>query len=220
MTASAAPLKPPREWFDLPEPDEPTPVTITKEGQVYGHLALWESCHTGFLSSSFTECIKPPRSASGYQWFNAGAMENDDGSEVTHGALTYGGGHAPLAMGLQAASAHYDSTSQVGAYVHATDGRHGIWLAGAVKSDITPEGLRDLKANPPSGDWRPWKGGLEMIAALAVPVQGFPVPRSQLALSASGISALILPGLTDDDIYEPRSRDYLRRRKTLSAAIK
>ena len=218
MTASAAPLKPPRAWFEKPEPDQPTPVTITADGQVYGHLALWDSCHTGFLSSTFNECVKPPRSASGYQWFNSGALETDDGM-VAVGALTYSGSHAPLALGLQAAAAHYDNTSKVGAYVTARDGRHGIWLTGALKSDLPPEGLRDLRANPPSGDWRPWNGGLEMIAALAVPVQGFPVPRSQLALSASGISALILPGLTPDDIVEPRPREFLRRRASLVASI-
>ena len=80
--------------------------------------------------------------------------------------------------------------------------------------------IATLEAHPPSGDWRPWKGGLEMIAALAVPVQGFPVPRSQLALSASGISALILPGLQPEDIVQPRSREFLRRRASLSAAAR
>jgi hypothetical protein len=212
--SSLAPLKPPRAWFEMEVADGPTPITITADGQVYGHLALWESCHTGFLSAAFTECIKPPRSESGYQWFNSGALETDDG-DVSVGRLTYSGSHAPLAMGLAAAAAHYDETAQVGAF----EDQYGIWLSGALRSDLSPEGLRDLRANPPSGDWRPWKGGLEMIAALAVPVQGFPVPRAQLALSASGIGAMILPGLTEEDLWEPRSRDFLRRRKSLSAAI-
>jgi hypothetical protein len=61
---------------------------------------------------------------------------------------------------------------------------------------------------------------LELVAALSVVVPGFPVPRSQLALSASGaVSALVLPGVQPADITEPRSREFLRRRKTLSAAI-
>jgi hypothetical protein len=216
---SPAPLKPPRAWFDMPEADQPTPITITADGQVFGHLAVWESCHTGFLSQTLTECITPPRSQTNYEWFNGGGIETEDGSIASHGSLTYSGTHAPLSMGLQAAAAHYDKTAQVGAFVRASDGRHGIWLAGAVKSDIPPEGLRDLRANPPSGDWRPWKGGLEMIAALAVPVRGFPVPRAQVSITASGFGAMILPGLTDEDLYEPRSREFLRRRKTLSAAI-
>jgi hypothetical protein len=219
LTASAAPIKPPRDWFEKQEPDEPTPVTITADGQVYGHLALWESCHTGFLSSSFSECIRPPRSESGYQFFNLGGIETDDGAIVAAGKLTYGGGHAPLALGMQAAADHYDKTSTVGAFVRASDGKHGIWLTGALRSDITPEGVRDMRANPPSGDWRPHRHGLELTAALAVPVQGFPVPRSQLALSASGISALILPGLSEDDLMEPRSKEFLRRRHSLSSLV-
>jgi hypothetical protein len=213
LRASGAGNMPPLEWFQEPEADGPTPLTITAAGQVFGHLALWESCHTGFLSSSFSECIKPPRSESGYQFFNLGGVETSGGI-VAAGNLTYGTGHAPLSMGMQAAAAHYDNTGKVGANVRASDGRHGIWLAGAA---VPGADMRALRANPPSGDWRPHRHGLELTAALAVPVPGFPVPRSQLALSASGISALILPGLTEEDMYEPRSRDYLRRRTSLSA---
>lgn len=216
MTAAAIPAEPPVEWFTLPEADQPTPLTVTADGQVYGHLALWETCHTGFLSSAFSECITPPRSESGYQFFNLG---DPTGKGVGAGNLTYGTGHAPLSMGMQAAAAHYDNTGTVGANVRASDGRLGIWLAGAVAPGTTPEGLRAIRTNPPSGDWRPHRHGLELTAALSVPVPGFPVPRSQLALSASGISALILPGLQPDDLAEPRSREFLRRRQSLSAAI-
>lgn len=218
MTASAAPLKPPRAWFERPEGDSPTPITITADGQVYGHLALWESCHTGFLASEFSECIRPPRSPSGYQFFHLGGIETEDGSIVAAGKLTYGTGHAALSLGMQAAAAHYDDTGKVGAFVRASDGRHGIWIAGAVRSDISPEGVRDMRANPPSGDWRPHGHGLELTAALSVPVQGFPVPRAQLALAASGLGALILPGVSEEDIVAPRSREFLRRRASLTAA--
>lgn len=209
--------KPPRAWLEMAEPDEATPWTVLASGQVYGHAALWETCHTGFLSSEFSECIKPPRSESNYAWFHTGTVETDDGAMIAAGVVTYDGPHAPTSMNLQAAAAHYDNTSKVGATVRASNGQHGIWLAGAA---VPGANLRALRANPPSGDWRPWKGSLEMIAALAVPVQGFPVPRAQLALSASGISALILPGLQPDDIVEPRSREFLRRRQSLAASVK
>jgi hypothetical protein len=219
MTAAVAPLKPPREWFETPEAPEPTPITVTADGQVFGHLALWETCHTGFQGGAFAECVMAPKSPSGYQFFHLGGLETDDGV-VPVGKLTYGTGHAPLAAGLQAASAHYDNTGSVGAFVRAHDGQHGIWLAGAVKSDLTPEGIRDLRANPQSGDWRSFNGHLELVASLAVVVPGFPIPRSQLALAASGgLSALILPGVTEDDLVEPRSKEFLRRRHALSAAV-
>ena len=203
--SSLAPLRPPRAWLETPEADQPTPLTFTADGQVFGHLALWETCHSGFQGGAFSECVQAPRSPSGYQMFHLGQLETDNGM-VAVGKLTYGTGHAPLAAGLQAASAHYDDTGSVGAFVRATDGRFGPWLAGAVRSDLTPEGLRDLRANPPSGDWRALNGQLELVAALSVVVPGFPIPRSQLALSASaGISALILPGVMEEDTFEPRS---------------
>jgi hypothetical protein len=216
MTAAGVPADPPVEWFTLPEANEPTPLTFAEDGQVFGHLALWETCHTGFLSSEFAQCIQPPRSASGYKFFNLG---DPTGKGVGAGNLTYGTGHAPLSMGMQAAAAHYDNTGTVGANVRATDGRLGIWLAGAVTPDVTPAALRTLRTTPPSGDWRPHSSGLELTATLSVPVPGFPVPRAQLALSASGIGAMILPGLTDEDLVEPRSKDFLRRRRSLSAAL-
>jgi hypothetical protein len=223
MTASAPPLKPPRDWFDLPEADVATPLTVEKNGQVYGHLALWDTCHTGFLNGGFSECVKAPRSSTNYDFFHLGALETSDGTDVQVGKLTYGTGHAPLSAGLQAASSHYDDTGSVGAFVRAQDGRHGIWITGAVRSDITPEGLRDLRANPPSGDWRSFRHNLELIASLAVVAPGFPVTRSQLALSASAsgdleLSALILPGYTSE-VESMGRREYLRKRTALAAAV-
>jgi hypothetical protein len=52
---SPAPLRPPREWFDLPEANDPTPLTFTADGQVFGHLALYETCHSGFQGGAFAE---------------------------------------------------------------------------------------------------------------------------------------------------------------------
>ena len=91
------------------------------------------------------------------------------------GRLTYDTDHAPLTAGLRAAARHYDNTGSVGGFVTARDGQHGIWLAGAVKSDLSREGVRDMRANPPSGDWRMMNRNLELIASLAVPVPGLPV---------------------------------------------
>jgi hypothetical protein len=220
MPTMAFPLKPPRSWFETPEPDEPTPLTFEKSGRVYGHIALWGSCHTGFLNGAFKECVQPPKSPSGYRHFHMGVLETDAG-DVPIGKITYNSGHAPLSAGMQVAAAHYDNTANVGAFVHARDGQLGIWATGAVKSDLSPEGFRDLRANGPSGDWRGSDNGLEMVAALAVPVQGFPVPRAQVALSASGgVEVLILPPWTvEEEFALVASADYQERKKALSAEI-
>lgn len=221
-----APLAPPGEWFYADEADHPTPLTFTDEGRVYGHLAVWGSCHTGFLNGAFAECVQPPRSKTGYSHFHLGRIRSEEGKDVSIGKLTYDTDHAPLTAGLQAATRHYDHTGSVGAYVRARDGEYGIWLSGAVRSDLSPEGLRDLRANGPSGDWRLFNRNLELIASLAVPVQGFPIPQVQLALSAAGIeegvSALILPAYSEEwseEEPEMDRGDYLRRRHALAASV-
>ena len=185
LTASAAglaPLNPPREWFEIEEPSEPMPLTVDDDGRVYGHLALWDQCHTGYKDY----CQVPPRSASNYKFFHLGEIETDDGSRLGVGKITVGTGHAPISYGSVKTLEHYDNTGCVAAFVRARDGRHGIWLSGAIRSDLPAEKIRDLRANPPSGDWRRENGSLELQGVLAVPIPGFPVPRSEARLVASG----------------------------------
>src|SRR5687768_5582012 len=150
MVAALAPLKPSRAFFERPEADRPTPLNFTAEGEVYGHLALWETCHSGFLNGRYSECVKAPRSQTDYSMFHLGQIETAEGDMLPIGKLTYDTSHAPLTANLQEASSHYDETGSVGAFVRAKNGQHGVWVSGAVKSDLSPEGLRDLRANPPS----------------------------------------------------------------------
>ena len=203
LTASAAglaPLAPPYEWFFKEEPDHPVPLTVTSEGQVFGHLALWDQCHRALGSS----CQLAPKSRSGYAYFHTGALKTKDGRAVNVGRITVGdGGHAPTTsyLGTRGAIEHYDKTGTVGAFVRAKDGRHGIWLSGAVRSDCPSERVRDMEANPPSGDWREEDYSLELCAALSVPVAGFPVPRYEASLIASGneerIVSLVAAGFSE-----------------------
>jgi hypothetical protein len=64
-------------------------------------------------------------------------------------------------------------------------------------------------------------GNLEMVAALAVPVNGFSTPQLALSASASGaqIEALILPGECDCEEEEAlvRTTGYQRRKRALMA---
>lgn len=225
VAASVAPLNPPRAWFEQPEGNGPTPLTFTTEGQIYGHLATWETCHRGFLNGALTECVKAPPSRTNYAEFYAGGrIETEEGDMIPIGRLTYDTDHAPLTAGIRAAARHYDNTGSVGGYVTARDGQYGIWLAGAVKSDLSREGLRDMRANPPSGDWRMMNRNLELIASLAVPVPGFPVAQFNLAASAGGedveVNALILTGLSARDLEPPMEREeYEELRDALVAAV-
>ena len=172
--------------FERPEPDEPTPITYAEDGSVFGHLALWDTCHMGLSSGAMGECVKPPRSVSDYRHFHLGEIATAEGDRIAVGNIVLATGHASTTADLSAATRHYDDTGSVGAFVRASNGNHGIWLSGVQRSDLTPEQLRDLRANSVSGDWRVADHNLELVAALAVPVPGFPIPRAQLALAASG----------------------------------
>lgn len=219
---SVAPISPPTDWFYQPEPDGPQRLTFTADGRVSGHLAVKGSCHTGFLNGALAECVRPPESRTNYQQFHLGTVLAEDGKEVQVGKLTFDTSHAPIAVGMQAATRHYDHTGSVGAYVRAVDGKHGIWLSGAVRSDLSQEGVRDMRANPPSGDWRAFNGNLELIAALSMPVPGFPILKPQFALAASGnneVESLILPGYTGDTETGEETMDTRERRAELVASL-
>jgi hypothetical protein len=173
LVASGAPLKPPREWFETPEASKPTPLTVTEDGRVYGHIADWRTCHTGYPGT----CVTAPRSASGYAYAHTGAVLTEEGDQIQVGRLTVGGGHAPTrpGVGFRAALEHYDNASTTAAIGRFRDGKHGIWFSGAVVPEATPQQLAQLRRHPPSGDWRTIGGTKEMILAHSVNAPGFPV---------------------------------------------
>lgn len=187
LAASAAPLIPPREWFGNPHLTQATPLTITDEGRVFGHIAAWATSHIGLPRAT-----KPPRSASNYAYFRTGVLRTDDGTDVAVGQLTLAGGHAPLHASAQAAAKHYDDTNSAVADVSAGEDQFGIWVSGALRPDITPSQVRAFRASAPSGDWRPINGRLELVAVCAVNVPGFPIARAMVA--GGQITALVAAG--------------------------
>lgn len=222
--AGSAPLDPPKEWFYTEEPDAPCALTVTPKGHVFGHLALWDQCHVAFAS-----CERAPRSKSNYAYFHTGEIETAEHELIPVGRITVGkegtakGGHASVVLGRQGAMEHYDKTGCVGAFVRATNGKHGIWLSGAVRSDAPAETVRDMRANVPSGDWR----DDELVAVLSVPCGGFPIPRVE-ALVASAengeekVRALIASGYSEEYEFEEEETfvdipTYRRRMQELVA---
>ncbi|HLR43873.1 MAG TPA: hypothetical protein VK065_01650 [Brevibacterium sp.] len=191
LVAAGGPVAPPSEWFEDPRLAEPTALTVTKRGQVYGHLAVWDSCHIAHPDS----CVSPPRSATGYAYFHTGALLTADGEEVAVGHLTMNTGHASDDKRVMAALAHYDDTGTVGADVRVGEDQHGIWVAGALRSGLSDEQVRSLRSAPLSGDWRRVNGSLELVAALAVNVPGFPVPRPSGRRAAGNTVALVASGM-------------------------
>lgn len=178
IAASAAPMVPPKSWFKDPGLNGPTPLEIADDGRVFGHIAAWQTSHIGMPGRN----VKPPRSASQYAYFRNGVLRTDEG-DIQVGQLTLAGGHASLQASAEEAIKHYDDTDSAVADVVAGEDQFGIWVAGALRPDVTPRQIRAFRASSPSGDWRPINGRLELVAVCAVNVPGFPIAR---AITASG----------------------------------
>lgn len=203
-TASAAPVAPPASWFDNPGLSGPTPLTVTADGRVFGHLAAWGVCHAGIAN----KCVMAPRSVTGYKYFRNGSVLTADGSMVKVGRLTVGTGHADPRYGYVPAADHYDNTGTAVAVVASGEDRYGIWVAGATVPDASPEKVAELRRSPLSGDWRRTpEGNLELVAALAVNTPGFPIvkfgaDRMVASLVAAG---MVLP----EGVHAPDPAEYV-----------
>ena len=178
IAASAAPIVPPKSWFKDPGLTQPTPLTVTDDGRVFGHIAAWQTSHIGMPGRN----VKPPRSASQYAYFRNGVLRTDEG-DIQVGQLTLAGGHASLSASAEEAIKHYDDTNSAVADVIAGEDQFGIYVAGALRPEVTPSQIRAFRASSPSGDWRPINGRLELVAVCNVNVPGFPIAR---AITASG----------------------------------
>jgi hypothetical protein len=153
--------------FDNPGLAEPTGLTWTDEGHVFGHIALNASCHSGFPDV----CITPPESKSDYSWFHRYPIETDDGI-IWAGRIIAGGRHADLSKAFDRAVDHYDRLTTA-AYVVAGTDEFGIWISGALQPNLPDHVMSILGRRKPSGDWRETSDGLELIEVLAL----MPGPR-------------------------------------------
>jgi len=187
LLAGGFPVAPPDAWFNNPKFSGPTPMTVDDDGKVYGHIATWDSIHIGMAGA-----VRAPKSRSNYAYFQTGTLKTDTGKAVNVGQLTLAGGHAPLTSDAAATVKHYDDTNSAVADVTVGEDRYGIWAAGALRPAVTPEQLRTFRASPLSGDWRPINGGLELVAACAVNVPGFPIARARVA--SGTVQALVAAG--------------------------
>lgn len=199
VVAAAGPVAPPADWFVDPALQGPTPLAITADGHVTGHLALWNVCHFGIRDA----CRMAPHSRTGYKYFRDGTVLTADGSEVDVGKITVGTGHANLRLGYVPAADHYDNTGNAVAVVAAGEDVYGIWVNGALTADVSEARVAELRRSPLSGDWRPTPHGLELVAALAVNSPGFPV----VGFTASGdVQSLVAAGmvLSEEEVASMR----------------
>lgn len=182
VTAGLAPEVPPADWFSDPELDRPTPLTITDEGRVFGHVASWDSCHEGYSD----RCVRPPQcSASGGAFMLGGCRAADDNVYAV-GQITMRTSHPDLHASADDTRRHYDHTGLAVADVAYGEDAHGPWIAGSIRPTLTEADVRELRAAKLSGDWRPdGNGGLKLVGILAVNVPGFPIPRPRALAAAA-----------------------------------
>lgn len=186
LTACAT-NRPPAAWFEDPKLTGPTPITITPDGYVYGHIGLHGQKHRGFSGDVFI-----PRSHSAYREFLLGGTTTAEGTIVPTGKITLGGGHAADSLAARPATEHYDDVSTTVAVVSAGDDRFGVWVAGALKPDVTDQQIDELLQSPPSGDWRVDQlGNLELIGVHSVNVPGFAVYRINVDAATGNVYSLV-----------------------------
>lgn len=193
IVASAGPLLPPKAWFEKPTLDGPTTLQVTDDGRVFGHIAEWDTPHTANPN------LKPPHSRTNYRYFNRKPVRTQEGEDVRTGQLTLTGGHALLSLDADQATRHYDDTRSAVADVVVGEDEFGIWCAGAMRPDVSPEQIRAFRAAEPSGDWRWRDGNHELFACCMVNHGGFPVmPRALVASGENGeetVLALVAAGM-------------------------
>ena len=187
VQAAAAPVAPPDEWFGAIDPAiPPYDVVLEDDGRIHGYpAATWDACHISFPD----ECVNPPRSMSDYAYFKVGSVRTASGARVRTGPLTLRGGHADRTLSASRAMAFYDDTNSAFADVNIGENEHGMWIAGALRPECSPEQVRAAMGSGFSGDWRGFGEDLELIALSAVNTPGF---RHNVARYADALAASVI----------------------------
>ncbi|OMB79277.1 hypothetical protein [Mycolicibacterium conceptionense] len=241
LVASAAAKFQPRVYdpalFSDPGLTGPTPLSIDPAtGRIFGHIAVFNEKHRSVGLGH----ISPPRSRTGYAHFHTSPpVHLADGTRLAVGRLTVGIGHAPTSGVTNAeAQAHYDNVEACFALVRAGEDSTGVWVSGVAAPWATPEKVEMGLSAPLSGDWRPYGGDLELVAALAVNTPGFvcrsttdaqgnplslvaslsPRPGTEASpmLSLTDIKAVVAEALAESQ----RAAELAQRRATVLARAK
>lgn len=206
VSAPAGPTVDP-DWFADPQLDTITPLTVTDDGRIFGHVATHSTCHVGIRDA----CVTAPVDETGYGAFHRYPLDTESGELLAVGRITTGHGahrcrcgtcrgtnddHACVTLTAAAAMAHHDQLTTL-AWVRAgEDARNGaIWVAGIVAPGLDePDRARFAAGVDVSGDWRQVAGRHQLIEVLALASEqpGFPLPR--LARRGGRVMALTAAG--------------------------
>lgn len=179
---------PPDWWFDEPtDVVMATALTVTDEGRIYGLLAPDGVAHRAYKGKRLTV---PMNNVDYSRFLGRQTIVAGGGRRVT-GVITMDCGHCPPGASADPAvrMKHYDDSCSVVADINIIERPGvGVIVAGALKHYVTAEQVSKLGSCVLSGDWAPHPerpGMREFVAALLVPVPGFPMSTKQSALTAS-----------------------------------
>lgn len=168
----------PAEGFEEVPTSGAIPMRIDPETRrIWGYVAQWGSCHLGIQGM----CQQAPFSKNDYAFFLKGIVDTDKGEQRV-GVITYGIGHASDRMRAAAATAHYDKTDAIRAYINVGENAYGIWYSGYLDPDVTDEQIAKMRAiGAVSGDWRSYTGrpeDMELIGLVVVNTPAFALAAS------------------------------------------
>lgn len=205
---------PPAQWFAEPvDVDASGALTVTDEGRIYGYLAPAGIAHRSFRNRR----VEVPRGNVDYSRWMGGEAIVAGGARVIAGPITMNCGHMPPTASSDptARMEHYDNTCSVVAQAAIGENSKGVWIAGALLPGVTAEQVSRMLACRLSGDWAPHPekaGWREFVAALLVPVPGFPMPRSapstlKIAEGALVAAAVPVQMVDGDDMEIPMEKE-------------
>lgn len=194
---------PKKEWFDRPtDVKMHGALTVTQEGRVFGRLA-----RKGVTHRSVNRQV-PLNTVDYSRWMNKETIV-EGGERVVTGVITMNCGHAPTEHygTLANRKQHYDNSCSIVANVRIGEDADGVWVAGALRHGVTSEQVATMMGCQLSGDWQPHpdrRGTQEFIAALLVPVPGFPEARTRASVAMEDgviVAATVPVQFTDKPDY-------------------
>ena len=213
ITADAAP-RPPWEMFHVEETDGPTKLFVDEETDdgwipVFGHLALWDSCHDGVEG----RCTRPPRPDDNYASYNKPGVLTSKGMVGT-GPIFLKEGHKKAKNGDYIDA--YGATENAWADVRITAGLLGPWCSGYIRPGADPAVVLAGRASRISGHWK----GQRLKAIVSVNAEAFDVPGDGFSINAEGFVDELVASFPDcDDFADPEViedaiTDVLRKHRT------
>ena len=175
-----------------PNPRSRTRSSSTRNGRVYGHLAVWGEPHRGYVDQLRTA----PRPHTAYmrvQPFRPPDRERPgrDGTDLRHRRAP-----ARRPCGARPTDQIHDAYGGIEnawADVRVSEGVHGPWMSGRVRPGVSDEVIYAARASHISGHWL----GEELVAIVSCNVPGFKPGAGFASVSGGEILELVasFPGI-------------------------